>query len=290
MKLQKTIFVERRQWRSVRGLFAALAFAFAFAIPVAAQDVETIPPDVELVTASLVYEMQHGDPAGRVVSFGPENQNMLREENFSYTGFNLANIRFTGAEQLSDAPLRRMIAAVAQFNDSHNRAALAYLQAEYLVEKNELKIERSWVRPFAPTDPRLEVVVVPLSAVDAAGGGIYDSWESLYTFATQNKVSEEAAKSRDWYVLYVFCMDRIAPDADFYAVVGKKSRDTDKAKSLAKPVDLDYDGYRVSVIKARFRIGNAARRFYVNVQYRPGLSEDRDSRTRCIGKFDSAAK
>lgn len=290
MKQQKTIIVERRQWRSACVLFAALAFVFTFAVPVAAQDVETIPQDVELVAAALVYEMQHGDSSGRVVSFGPQDQNVLREKGFSYAGFNLSNIRFTQAEQLSESPLRRLVAGIAQFNDSHNRAALAYLQAEYLVEESELKIERSWVRPFAPTDPRLEVAVVPLSVVDAAGGGIYDSWESLYTFATQNKVSQDAGKSRDWYVIYVFCMDRIAPDADFYAVVGKKSRDTDKGKSLAKPVDLNYNGYRVSVIKARFRLGNAARRFYLNVQYRPGLSEGRDIGTRCIGTFDSAAK
>jgi hypothetical protein len=234
--------------------------------------------------------MQHGDPAGRVVSFGSQEQNLLREDNFAYSDFAVGNIRFTEAGQLSESPLRRMIAGIVQFDGSHERGALAYVRAEYLLEENGLVIERSWARPFAPTDPRLDVVVVPLSAVKAAGDGIYSSWDSLYEFAAQNRVSAEDSKSRDWYVIYLFCLDRLAPDADFYAVVGKTSRESSKDKSLAKPVDLNYDGFRVAVVKAKFRLGSTARRFYLNVQYRPGRASAAEKSTRCIGTYDSAGE
>lgn len=254
----------------------------------AAQD-DQLPFDVEYALAVAAAEIMHQPPAAEDAAVDPAAASELQADEFSFAGFEAAGATLESYGPGSGGENSRTLDAVIQFSDKYNRGALTYVSLDYRADEQGFRMLGASSRPVAPCEPRVFVYFVPSSAVREAGTQIYGSWESLYDFVLANAVRAGSSPDRGQYNGFIFCMDRVAPDADFYPIVSRKEREKNKRKSIAKSEVLDYDGWKVALVAGKLQLENPGKRFYVNVFYQPGADAPEDYReTRRVAQFASA--
>lgn len=272
--------------------FAALLSASVLIFPLTAQaqqqQVTEVPPDLELATAAIAHELWHGPESERAVIFDPAGRHELREPGFAYQGFTAGRIDYLKYAAAPQDPTAVEAMGAIQFKDSYQRSASVAFKAVYrLSDEGEITLLESLAEPYSPPNPRVGVIYVPRDTVEDAGAGIYDSWEKLFTFAVNNAVGRGASSKRPKrYYVFVFCLDRIAPDAKLDVIVSRKQSEKRPTKSIANTDYLDYQGYRVGVAGGKMTLESSKNIFYLNVYYTPGSDVPQEKRVRkLVGQF-----
>ncbi len=247
-----------------------------------------LTPDLELVTASIAHELWQKPESERAVIFDPAGRHQLREPGFAYPGFIVARIDYSDYGLLQEDRTAIMARGAMQFQDEYQRAASVAFMAKYRVsDDGEITILDSLAEPYSPPNPRVGVIFVDRETVKNAGQGIYDSWEKLFTFAVNNAVGRgETSKRPNYYYVFVFCLDRIAPDAKLDVIASRKQDEKRPTKSIADTDYLDYQGYRVGVAGGKMTLESSKNVFYINIYYTPGSDVPQDKRAKkLVGQF-----
>lgn len=271
-------------------LFAAFVLAAVLVAGFAmAQDDNEVPFDVEYALAVTTAKIMHKPVPAADATISPDADAALGADEFGFDGFRpVANTLYQYGQGASGEN-SRTLEALIQFMDEHKRGALTFVSLDYAAEGESFSLNKAWMQPVAPMDPRVFVFFVPSSKVSEAGKEIYLDWNTLYSFVLANAVKKNEDAGRGMFYGFVFCMDRVAPDAEFDVIVSRREREDSKRKSIADDTVLDYDGWKVGVIAGRLQLENPGKRFYVNVFYKPGTgTPEKDRETRRIAQFVSA--
>jgi len=255
-----------------------------------AQQTEEVPDDVALAIAVAGSEIMHRPTDPQLATVNPLASKALNADPFKYERFGISTSVLQNIKQGAEGPNSRQLAAVIQLADPvTRRAALSAVSLNYKASGSNFEMTAARLRAVEPPDPRILLYFVPTVKIQDAGQAIFDDWNTLFTFVTQNAVPVGQKTERSKHYGFVFCMDRLSPDARLYPIVSRKKNEKSMSKAIAKWNTIDYNGWKVSIVAGRMQLGNAGKRFYMNIFYKPGsYAPERVRKTKRIGRFDSA--
>ncbi len=235
--------------------------------------------DARLATKAVAARLMGDNPAriaNRLGASGTEAVKTLAA--FMRPGMRPVQAWVTKYEAGAEAGSREL-GMVVEFRDPIGRRAVASFSAAYRFAKDRVDFDAlSWKPLFAPR-PEVEMMIVPLPAVEAALAAARPSYAELYDLAKRHDLrSVEGAKpkGRSGYVVFAFFKDLLAPGARIKLDVARSrkgyKRDSRQTRYLSE------DGFGLAVIAGTFAI-NRAKKYYFRVRFRPGGdAEDRDWR------------
>ena len=260
-------------------LTAVTAFSFN-------QKTEEAPPDAIYAVAVAADEIMN-DGAGQLAQLSDQARQALRADTFDYRGFGPGVVNLQSYDVGSNGDNSRLLYTRVQFTDTYRRASHTRIYLDYTMGNNQITVTRAGMKVVEPETPRVAVFFVPTALVKAAGQSIYQDWNSLFSFALDNAVQPGQDSERAQHYGFIFCLDRLASDAKFYPVVSRRSSETNTRNAIAKTANLNFDGWQVGVIAGRLELGSA-RKFYVNVMYKPGSFAEGGDDTRKVASYDSS--
>lgn len=253
-----------------------------------AQEPKEVPFDVQFAVAVATAEIMHRPPDPSVATVSNQAAEALGGDPFNYKGFGLSSTVLRSYEQGAGGEESRKLKAMLQFSDSNQRRTLAAVNLDYQINGNNFSLDHAAMGVIAPPNPRVVVHFVPAATLKTAGKDVYKDWNALYSFAVANSVKPVQSSERAQYYGFIFCMDRTASDAKLYPVVSRRKTEKNKKKAIAKTETLDYGGWKVAVVSGRLQLGNAGKKFYMNIFYKPGSFAPADRRdTRRIAQYNS---
>jgi hypothetical protein len=270
-----------------------------------------LPSHCQFVLAAIVEQMRYHDRAVPEVVFDPAGRHALRDPQLDYNQFELFHIDI-GKLTYPKSTKNRSVAeldGIFHFRDVVGRMTSAAFFSQYEIKRSgAIRVLRSNVSTITPTLPRVAAFFVPVDAMRRLQGQLksfldFFAAAAAYAVPMRPTAAEIAEKEKldklsTWekmksgevqvateaeYVILVFCMERLAPEADFTVKVMKT--DSVVGPSLAHPIYFNDAGWRFAMLGGKAKLDSLMDRFFVFALYQPDPSIF--EKPIMLGRFDS---
>ncbi len=274
-------------------------------------DSKKVPSHSRFVIAAIVEQMRDRGKRIKQVAFDKAGRHTLRDPSFNYAGFDLVLLDIGGYRLIENTKKRTVVRmdGVMHFADDIGRACSNTFAVRYEMRPGRaINIRESAVRHVTPAFPLVRAYFVPAGKI-ASSRGKLKTFHDFYKMAVDSAVpmrataAEIAAREKekelstwqkfkkaslaevaaDEYVILVFCMERLAPAAEFKVKV--TAQETVHGNPLAQTVYMNDAGWRIAAMGATAKLNSKADKFYVYATYEPDQSNL--EKPILVGKFSS---
>ncbi len=248
-------------------------------------------PDQQLVMAAIVERLR-GNPDVEGVTFVPDGRMVFGDTIFKYEAFAVTHVALFDyqAEMVEAGRVASSVDGSFLFTDAFGRRAGCLFSVLYDYTKDGISIYECVAMPIAVDFPTTEAYIVPTSALEEqANSAKFDSFLSLYTTCVThaipmayNKGEGRVETKTDLYTVVVFCMDRLLDSGSFD--VSMTTERMGMGHDIAKPLYVNFDGWRVAMFGANFKPGEQKATFFLRASYNSTPNNGGDSIV--VGEFD----
>jgi hypothetical protein len=286
---------------TLRKIFCAMVLvATLFVVREAASQVDNyvslpadeLSPDLVIVSSALILKLRGLPPPKEALPVIFERSLGLppAEDRFAYEGFRVIRTLYGGLERAKENPNRASISGLFHFLDAFGRQAYTAFEADYEVKETAIHIRKARVAPYFPSDPMVEMFIVPAEAMTKDSVSRFANNAELLNFVGANALAldhlDQLPKGQRHYFVFAFSLDRLAPDDTLEIKVGPDPKSV--SGESKDELMLDHAGWRVAMIDHTFAMGGGKEVFFKAV-YTPGGSHVPASEVlpRVIGAFSS---
>lgn len=240
-------------------------------------ELDKAPAVVQGVVAAAVHGILPGDTVVKKGKFSGAPDKLINDK-FDYAGFRLTGCALLDSKKSADG---NTLEGMLQFKDAFDRSCSVAFKSGYKANGDVAEIKSMKAGLVAPEQPRVKIFWVPADVVKGADKAVFAKWDSLYEFVSKNDKTTKMATKALMYG-FVFCMDRIAPDAKFDVIVSLRKREKSASKNIAKTQYANYNGWRVGIVAGTVKLGSLRTKFFLNAVYTPGTPTPDDDRDKEI--------
>lgn len=246
--------------------------------------IDQLPWHVPMVVGASVLGMRGNDRPADIwpVVIAPPAAAGLRDPEFLYSGFSLADVAVIDTRMSERLPGGIALRALLTFVDGAGRRARTLLGVHYTISERDVEIAEANVLPVAPARPEARLFIVP---AEAFPGPVLDTvsdplelLRQVSAKAVTGPAAGRVTRAPGDYTVFAFFLDRLPPDAEVQLRVSDVEDGI--GGDPGNSVGLYYQGWRVAVLRARFAI-DAGLELFLKAVYRPGSgvpAEDRKPR------------
>ena len=274
-------------------------------------DTRKVPSHSRFVIAAVIEQMRDRGKKVKQVVFDKTGRHTLRDPRFTFSGFDLIHIDIGGYVFLENTRKRTVVRmdGVLHFADDIGRVCSSAFAVRYLLRPGRaITVLESGIQHVPPAFPAVTAFFVPAEKV-AASQGQLNTFRDYYRMARANAVpmrateAEIIAREKEknlsaWqkvknaslaetaeknYIIMVFCLERLAPEAEFAVKV--TSQETVHGTPLAQTLYLNDAGWRIAAMGGSAKLNSKSDKFFVYATYHP----DRAALDKpiLVGKFSS---
>jgi len=225
-----------------------------------------LPGHAELAIAGLLQKIRHEHPTAAEFEGGGSHD---VQESFSYAGFDVGNVDIAKnilVKETSEAALINL-GGFLHFEDETARRTTVGFEIHYQVFKKADRppvIVHSYTSNVTPAYPLVGAYFVPAESF-SGNDTIPGSFEDYLRFARKHAIDmgtdrkqAVAGAGKQSLIILVFCFDRLPREAVLDVTV---------ENNKVKPVEMDFDGWRILAVGGKGRLFSHADAFFIDVHY-----------------------